>query len=149
MNFLARTARFPQAEGTILSARTTRKNTISASGRHDSSCTILSARKARKNTISASGRHDFFCTKDTKEHDYRKRNARSVSFACHENRVIDLSISCYSCKEESCRRLVDIVSFVPFVRIKIVPSTCRHRTIRAIRAMKKRGIDILCVRCIR
>ena len=121
MNFLARTARFPQAEGTILSARTTRKN-----------------------TISASGRHDFFCTKDTKEHDFRKRNARSVSFACHENRVIDLSISCYSCKEETCRRLVDIVSFVPFVRIKIVPSTCRHRTIRAIRAMKKRGIDILC-----
>ena len=129
-----------------------KNNTISASGRHDFSCTILLCTKGTNDTISASGIHDFLHDSSLHEwgtnetisasgihdflhdfslherhelYDFRKRKARCFFESFEQlNRVVDLSISCYSCL--SCKE-------------KIVLSTCRHR---AIRAMKNRVVDL-------
>ena len=86
-------------------------------------------------------------TKGTNKHDFRKRKTRFNirAIRAKKNRAIDLSISshsCHSCEEESWHRLVDIVSFVPFVQEIIVQSTCRYRFIRAFRARINRAIDL-------
>ena len=140
----ARMTRFPQAEYTMLLCTILlctiflctkgTNDTISASGihdafLHDSSYTILLCTKGTNDTISASGMHDAFLhdsflhdSSSHERHDFRKRNTRCF-FVSFVHKI-------------SCRRPVDIVSFVSFVQEKIVLSTCRHRIIRAIRARK-------------
>ena len=94
-------------------------STISASGRHDLSCT-----NGTNSTISASGSTIFLVI----------RALKIVSSTCRY-RIIRV----IRAPKKSCHRLVDIVSFVPFVLQRIVPSTCRYRVIRASR---NRVIDL-------
>ena len=112
--------------------------TISASGRHDFFLHDSFARKTRiarfpqaEDTIFLHERHEL--------HDFRKRKARSIYFVRRKiscRRFIDIVSFVSFVHKISCRRPVDIVSFVSFVQEKIVLSTCRHRIIRAIRARK-------------
>ena len=100
--------------------------------------------KGTKGTISASGRHDttrFFFARKARMIRFPQAEGtiHSSCHSCTKYRAVDLSTSypsCYSCHEESCRRPVDIVSFVLFVQEEIVSSTCRHRIIRVLRAQK-------------
>ena len=92
------------------------------SGRHDLSCT-----NGTNSTISASGSTIFLVI----------RALKIVSSTCRY-RIIRV----IRAPKKSCHRLVDIVSFVPFVLQRIVPSTCRYRVIRAIRASRNRVIDL-------
>ena len=89
---------------------------------HDLACT-----NGTNSTISASGSTIFLVI----------RALKIVSSTCRY-RIIRV----IRAPKKSCHRLVDIVSFVPFVLQRIVPSTCRYRVIRAIRASRNRVIDL-------
>ena len=78
-----------------------------------------------------------------KKNRVEKHRAFRLRKSCH---------SCLSCKEESCKEasckekscipLAEIVSFVPFVQRRIVPSACGNRIVRAIRAKKNRAFRL-------
>ena len=98
--YLARKARYPQAEYTIFLARflSCTKGTISASGGHDFSCTILLFTKGTNNTISASGGHDFsFVPFVHKNRAVDLSTSYHSCFSCIKYRAVDLSTSYHSC----------------------------------------------------
>ena len=147
---------------TMLLCTNCTNDTISASGIHDFSCTIF---LCTNGTISASGRRDFSCTILIlhERHDFRKRNTRFFArfFFARMTRMIRFPQAEYTILHDSyLARKARIIRFPQaeytiFLRAiraqNIVSSTCRHRIIRAIRAMKNRAVDLStsCYSCIR
>jgi hypothetical protein len=102
-------ARFPQAEGTIfLRAIRALRNRVVGLPTSYHSC--HSCRRKVRSILARKARIARFP---------QAEDTIYLALRAPKNRAIDLSISyhsCYSCSKKSCHRLVDIVSFVPFVQ---------------------------------